>query len=120
MLAIPALFSKSVAQYLQKDEGKTLILIGKIQLLDNQSLLSAPLCPCNDYSNNDIPEMPWLDCDSVRCNCSKFALLGNVIIHSVEFFLQMLGLKWMKMRTLAALQAATILVVMASEKKIGD
>jgi len=33
-------------------------------------------------SSNDIPEMPWLDCDSVKCNCSKFPLVGNVVIHS--------------------------------------
>ena len=69
---------------LQMHEGKTVILISKIQLLDNQSLVSAPLCPRNDYGSNDIPEMPWLGCDSVRCNCSKFPLLGSVIIHSVE------------------------------------
>lgn len=68
------------------DEGKTVILISKIQLLDNQSLVSAPLCPRNDYGSSDIPEMPWLDCDSVRCNCSKFPLLSNVIIHSGEVF----------------------------------
>jgi len=61
------------------DEGKTVILISKIQLLDNQSLLSAPR---NDYGSNDIPEMPWLDCDSVKCNCRKFPLVGNVVIHS--------------------------------------
>lgn len=72
--------------YLQMDEGKTVILISKIQLLDNQSLVSAPLRPRNDYGSNDIPEMPWLDCDSVRCNCSKFPVLGNVIIHSVQVF----------------------------------
>jgi len=37
------------------------ILISKIQLLDNQSLVSAPLCPRYDYGSNDVPEMPWLD-----------------------------------------------------------
>ena len=68
------------------DEGKTVILKSKIQLLDNKSLISAPLCPCNDYGSNDILEIPWFDCDSVRCNCSKFPLLGNVIIHSVDIF----------------------------------
>jgi len=68
------------------DEGKTVILISKIQVLDNQSLISAPLRPRNDYGSNDIPEMPWFDCDSVRCNCSKFPLLGNVVIHSVDVF----------------------------------
>jgi len=40
------------------DEGKTVVLISKIQLLDNQSLVAAPLCPRNDYGSNDIPEMP--------------------------------------------------------------
>jgi len=66
------------------DEGKTVILISKIQLLDNQSLVSAPVCPRNDYGSNDIPEMPWLDCDSVKCNCSQFPLVGNVVIHIGE------------------------------------
>lgn len=62
------------------DEGKTVILISKIQLLLNQSLMSVPLPPRDDYGSNECPEMPWLDCETVKCNCSKFPQPGNVIV----------------------------------------
>lgn len=62
------------------DEGKTVILISKIQLLLNQSLMSVPLPSRDDYGSNECPEMPWLDCETVKCNCSKFPQPGNVIV----------------------------------------
>ena len=55
--------------------------------MDNQSLVSKTLCPRNDYDSNDIPEMPWLDCDTVNCNCSKFPHVGSVIV-TTEHFVQ--------------------------------
>ena len=69
---------------LQMDEGKTVILISKIELLENQSLLSAPLPPRSDYGNSQYPEMPWLDCETVNCNCSRFPELHNVILCNVS------------------------------------
>lgn len=64
------------------DEGKAVILISKIELLQNQSLVAVALPPRKDYGdNNEYPEMPWLDCTTVTCNCSKFPQLGNVVIN---------------------------------------
>lgn len=37
--------------------------------------------------------MLWFDCDSVRCNCSKFFLLSNVIIYSGEVFFLNVGIE---------------------------
>ena len=45
------------------------VLISRIEVLGNHSLVSAPL-----------PEMPWLDPETVECNCSRFPELNNVII----------------------------------------
>ena len=66
--------------YLQMDEGKTVMLISRVELLENQSLVSAPLPPRSDYGANQYPEMPWLDCETVNCNCSRFPELSNVIL----------------------------------------
>ena len=62
------------------DEGKAVILVSQIELLHNQSMLSTPLQPRSNYGNNNIPEMLWLNCNTVVCNCSKFPQPGNVVL----------------------------------------
>ena len=62
------------------DEGKTVVLISNIELLENQSIVSVALPPRSDYGNNEYEEMPWLDCETVNCNCSKFPQLRNVVL----------------------------------------
>jgi len=62
------------------DEGKVVVLISRIEVLGNYSLVSAPLPPRSDYEENQYPEMPWLDPETVECNCSRFPELNNVII----------------------------------------
>lgn len=37
--------------------------------------------------------MSWFGCDFVRCNCSKFFLLGSVIIYSVEVVFLNVGIE---------------------------
>lgn len=57
------------------------MLISTIELLENQSLLSTPLPPQSDYGTNQYPQiMPWLGCETVNCNCSRFPELSNVIL----------------------------------------
>ena len=43
-------------------------------------MLLTPLQPRSNYGDNNIPEMPWFDCDTVICNCSKFPQPGNVVL----------------------------------------
>ena len=62
------------------DEGKTVVLISNIELLENHSMVSVALPPCSDYGNNEYKEMPWLNCETVNCNCSKFPQLHNVVL----------------------------------------
>ena len=56
------------------------VLISRIEVLGNHSLVSAPLPPRSDHEENQYPEMPWLDPETVECNCSRFPELNNVII----------------------------------------
>ena len=65
------------------DGGKTVILVSKIELLQNQSMLAMALPPRKDYGDNsECPDVPWLDCTTVTCNiCSKFPQPGNVVIN---------------------------------------
>ncbi len=47
------------------EEKVVLVLISRIDVLENHSLVSAPLPPKSDYEENQYPEMPWLDLETV-------------------------------------------------------
>ncbi|KAL9971461.1 hypothetical protein ACROYT_G017626 [Oculina patagonica] len=66
--------------FFEMDDGKVVVLISRIEVLPNHSLVSAPLAPRSDYEENQYPEMPWLDPETVECNCSRFPELKNVIV----------------------------------------
>ena len=42
--------------------------------------MSVALPPRSDYGNSEYEEMPWLNCENVNCNCSKFPQLHNVVL----------------------------------------
>ena len=47
------------------------------------SQVTTSLRPYTDYEEeNSIPEMPWLDVELVRCNCSSFPEVGNIGVKS--------------------------------------
>lgn len=47
------------------------------------SQVTTSLRPYLDYEEeNSIPEMPWLDVELVRCNCSSFPEVGNIGVKS--------------------------------------
>lgn len=49
----------------------------------SMSQVTTSLRPYTDYEEeNSIPEMPWLDVELVRCNCSSFPEVGNIGVKS--------------------------------------
>ena len=66
-----------------QDQGRLVLVIFDFQVMASMSQVTTSLRPYLDYEEeNSIPEMPWLDVELVRCNCSSFPEVGNIGVKS--------------------------------------
>ena len=58
-------------------------MIFDFEVMASMSQVTTSLRPYTDYEEeNSIPEIPWLDVELVRCNCSSFPEVGNIGVKS--------------------------------------
>ena len=66
-----------------QDQGRFVLVIFDFEIMASMSQVTTSLRPYTDYEEeNTIPEIPWLDVELVRCNCSSFPEVGNIGVKS--------------------------------------
>ena len=66
-----------------QDQGGFVLVIFDFEVMASISQVTTSLWPYTDYEEeNSIPEMPWLDVELVRCNCSSFPEVGDIGVKS--------------------------------------
>ena len=72
--------SQKIAAFIHRWMKERLLSLSATLNFWKTRVLSVALPPRSDYGNNEYKEMPWLDCETVNCNCSKFPQLRNVVL----------------------------------------